>query len=56
MAGFNIDFLESYDDDSLIAELKRLASVLGQDTLTKAGINRGGCMISSGVAGHMPLI
>jgi hypothetical protein len=44
VAGFNIDFLESYDDDSIVAELKRLASVLGQDTLTKADINRSGRM------------
>jgi hypothetical protein len=42
MTGFNIDFLESYDDDSIIAELKRLASTLGQDTLTKSDINRSG--------------
>jgi len=42
MPSFNIDFLESYDDDSIIAELKRIASTLGRDTITKTDINSNG--------------
>lgn len=42
MAGFNVDFLESYDDESIVAELKRIASVLNKDTVTKADIGRCG--------------
>jgi hypothetical protein len=39
MPSFNIDFLEAYDDDSVLAELKRIASRVGRETVTKADIN-----------------
>jgi hypothetical protein len=42
MRSFDIDFLETYDDDSILSELKRIASSGGQDTMTKADIERVG--------------
>jgi hypothetical protein len=42
MRSFDIDFLETYDDDSVLSELKRIASSCGQDTVTKADIERVG--------------
>lgn len=42
MRSFNIDFLESYDDQSVLSELKRIASLCGKGTVTKADIKRSG--------------
>jgi hypothetical protein len=33
MPDFKIDFLEAYDRDSIIEELRRIASVIGKDTV-----------------------
>lgn len=38
MSRFQIDFLESYDNSSIIPELKRIASVTGKSTVTKNDI------------------
>lgn len=35
-----IDFLVEYDDESLLAELRRIAQVTGSDTVTKADLKR----------------
>ena len=37
---FEIDFLESHDEESLVGELQRVARVLGKRTVTKAEMNR----------------
>mgnify|MGYP000853283036 CR=1 FL=1 len=42
MRSFDIDFLETYDNDSVLSELKRIASSCGQDTVTKSDIERVG--------------
>ncbi|HEY5207689.1 MAG TPA: hypothetical protein VIJ63_24270 [Roseiarcus sp.] len=42
MRSFDIDFLETYDDASILSELKRIASLCGQNTVTKANIERVG--------------
>ena len=39
MKRFEIDFLTEYDDESLLAELRRIAKVTGSSTITKAQIN-----------------
>lgn len=42
MRSFHIDFLETYDDDSILSELKRIATSYSRDTVTKADIERVG--------------
>jgi len=42
MSKFKIDFLETYDDESILQELKRIAQKLGKDTLTKSDIENHG--------------
>jgi hypothetical protein len=42
MTDFKIDFLESYDQDSIVEELKRIASVTGKATVTKNDIKTHG--------------
>ncbi len=42
MRSFDINVLETYDDESILSELKRIASAGGQDTVTKADIERAG--------------
>lgn len=42
MSEFKIDFLESYDNEAIIVELKRIASVTGKNTVTKADIENCG--------------
>ena len=39
---FKIDFLESYDDESILEELRRIARTTGKDTVTKEDISRHG--------------
>jgi hypothetical protein len=39
---FKIDFLESYDDEAILQELKRIAKITGQKTLTKQDIKNTG--------------
>lgn len=39
MADLKIDFLESYDDEAILAELKRIASVVDKNSVTKADIH-----------------
>jgi 5-methylcytosine-specific restriction endonuclease McrA len=39
---FNVDFLASYDIDSLTAELRRIAGLTGKNTVTSTDINRFG--------------
>jgi len=38
MAKFKIDFLESYEDESILTELRRIAKKVKKDTVTKADI------------------
>ncbi len=52
MRRFKIDFLESYDDDSIINELRRIAAETGKQTVTKADIESIGCMSYSVVNKH----
>jgi 5-methylcytosine-specific restriction endonuclease McrA len=40
MKKFEIDFLDSYDDDSILKELKRIAIVTGKKTVTKADLKK----------------
>jgi hypothetical protein len=40
MKKFEIDFLDSYDDDSILKELKRIAIVTGKKTATKADLKK----------------
>jgi hypothetical protein len=42
MKKFEIDFLDSYDDDSILNELKRIATVTGKKTITKEDIENTG--------------
>ena len=39
MTNFKLDFLESYDNQAILAELRRIASVTGKDSVTKADIH-----------------
>ena len=39
---FEIDFLESYDLDSITAELRRVAGLLGKESVSAHEINRYG--------------
>jgi hypothetical protein len=39
---FKIDFLESYDDEAILQELKRIAKITGQKTVTKQDIKSKG--------------
>jgi HNH endonuclease/Homing endonuclease associated repeat len=38
MKKFEIDFLDSYDDDSILNELKRIVAVTGKETITKKDV------------------
>jgi hypothetical protein len=40
MARLEIDFLTEYDDESLLAELRRVAGATGSSTVTKADLKR----------------
>jgi len=42
MKNFEIDFLESYDSNSILEELKRIASVTGKKTATKSDLKKNG--------------
>lgn len=42
MPEFKIDFLESYDDEAIVAELKRIAALCCKNTVTKADIQAHG--------------
>ena len=42
MKSLSIDSLETYDDNAILSELRRIASIDGQDTVTKAHIERAG--------------
>jgi hypothetical protein len=44
MTKFEIDFLDSYDNDAILNELKRIADVCGKSTVTKADIQTHGRM------------
>lgn len=44
---FNIDFVESYDRDALIEELRRIAGVLGKTTLSRREIDSHGHISSA---------
>ena len=47
MAKFDIDFLADFSEESLIAELQRVARALGQDTLSRKEIDREAKMSSA---------
>jgi hypothetical protein len=49
MTDLKIDFLPGYDDGSLLAELKRIATVTGTETITKADIQRVGRVSHSAI-------
>lgn len=49
MTELKLDFLAEYDDASLLTELKRIASVTGRDTITKADIMRVGRVSHSAI-------
>jgi hypothetical protein len=49
MNRFEIDFLVKYDDESLLAELRRITQVTRSDTVTKADLNRVGCVSHSAI-------
>lgn len=51
MARLEIDFLTDYDDDSLLAELRRIATVTG-DTVTKQDLKRVGRVSHATIARH----
>src|SRR5450759_3506845 len=42
MPEFEIDFLESYDEAAIVAELKRVASLTGKTTVTKRDLEANG--------------
>lgn len=42
MPKLEIDFLESYDNDTILAELRRIVQVAGKNTVTKADIQKHG--------------
>jgi hypothetical protein len=44
-----IDFLVEYDDESILAELRRIAKAMGSDTVTKADLRRLGRVSHSAV-------
>jgi len=50
MTRLEVDFLTEYDDESLLAELRRIAKATGSDTITKAQINSAGRVSYSAVA------
>jgi hypothetical protein len=50
MQRLEIDFLTEYDDKSLLAELRRIAKVVGSDVITKAHIKRVGRVSYSALA------
>ncbi len=47
-----IDFLVEYDDQSLLAELRRVAAITGSDTVTKADLKRLGRVNPSTIIRH----
>jgi len=49
MNRFEIDFLVKYDDESLLAELRRITQVTRSDTVTKADLNRVGRVSHSAI-------
>lgn len=52
MARFKIDFLESYDDNEILSELKRIAAKTGKSTVTKTDIKAHGRMSYGSVNRH----
>jgi hypothetical protein len=50
MKRLEIDFLTEYDDEALLAELRRIAKAVDSTTITKAHINRVGRVSYSAVA------
>jgi hypothetical protein len=52
MARPEIDFLTEYDDQSILAELQRLASVTGSNTVAKADLKRIGRVSHSTILRH----
>jgi hypothetical protein len=52
MTRLEIDFLTEYDDASLLAELRRVATATGSDTVTKADLKRIGRVSHSAVVRH----
>jgi hypothetical protein len=42
MPRLEIDFLTEYDDQSLVAELRRIAGITGSGTVTKADLKKYG--------------
>jgi transposase len=44
MSKFQLDFLESYDESAILAELRRIATYTGRRTVTKADIEKYGRM------------
>ena len=53
MTRLEIDFLTEYDDASLLAELRRVATATGSDTVTKADLKRIGRVSHSAVVRHL---
>jgi hypothetical protein len=47
MKPFNIDFVESFDKNAIIDELRRIADLLGKSTLSRKDIDTHGCLSSS---------
>ena len=47
-----IDFLVEYDDQSLLAELRRVAAITGSDTVTKADLKKFGRVDPSTIIRH----
>ena len=45
--GFKIDFVESYDDESIVKELQRIAEILGRPNLSRHDIDSHGRLSSS---------
>lgn len=50
MARLQIDFLTEYDDEALLAELRRIAKVTGSNSVTKSQIKRFGRVSHSAIA------
>ncbi|MFZ0338760.1 MAG: HNH endonuclease [Terracidiphilus sp.] len=49
MSRLEIDFLLEYDDESMLAELRRIAQVIGSDTVTNADLKRVGRVSHSAI-------
>jgi len=52
MTRLEIDFLTEYDDASLLAELRRVATASGSDTVPKADLKRIGRVSHSAIVRH----